>query len=168
MPIWGMNSTAFCFELFSCVIKYAKAEVVYRLPTSIYIYIHPISSCICHTHTHTEYHIRICICICIVQDCEHFYLCFYFPSASLVAAASCPAPTFFAFFSFSSSASAKILFYLSGLFLCVNAKCEPFFLSFLFLSFFLVFFCASFAHFSQQTTRAEAAVEWVKGGQQSG
>lgn len=82
-----------CFELSSCVIAcdeicLTRRARLYRLPTST---IYPISSCICHTHTHTYSHgYRIRVCICIVHGSEHFYLCFYFPSASLVAVAAAP------------------------------------------------------------------------------
>lgn len=130
-----------CFELSSCVIAcdeicLTRRARLYRLPTSIY----PISSCICHSHTCTHTYVCIHMGIALVfvfvlcTGASIFICAFTFHQLRLLLSLLLPLPSS----SFSSSSpspsastsafgSAKILFYLSGLFLCVNAKCEPFF-----------------------------------------
>lgn len=94
-----------------------------------------------HTHTHTQTHMGIAFVFVFVlcTGASIFICAFTFHQLRLLLSLLLPFPS-------SSSASAstsafgstKILFYLSGLFLCVNAKCEPFFLS-------LFEFCSLFA-----------------------
>lgn len=126
-----------CFELSSCVIAcdeicLTRRARLYRLPTST---IYPISSCICHTHIRIHMGIAFVFVFVLCTGASIFICAFTFHQLRLLLSLLLPLPSSSssspsASASTSAFGSAKILFYLSGLFLCVNAKCEPFFFSF--------------------------------------